>query len=265
MSVAVDFSDVGSGRPVVLVHSSASGNRQWRSLTDALKERHRVIADNLFGYGATPAWPGTRRQVLADQAMLVNSAADATSDQIVLIGHSLGAAVSLQAALQFRDKVRGLIVFEPILFYMLRQQGPADVFAEIEGLATEFQARAERNDWDGAGELFIDYWSGPGTWAALPAERKAGVATMLPNVVHEWDAVISPGPTLAELAGIRAPTHLLRAADTRRPTHAIAALLAETQQHWHFHELRTGGHMAPVIRPDLFNTVVETALAELLR
>jgi pimeloyl-ACP methyl ester carboxylesterase len=265
MSVAVDFSDTGSGPSVVLVHSSASGNRQWRSLIDTLKERHRILAVNLFGYGTTPAWRENRRQTLADQAALVISAADATSDQIVLIGHSLGAAVSLQAALQLHDKVRGLIVFEPILFYMLRQQGPADVFAEIEGLATEFQARAGRNDWNGAGELFIDYWSGPGTWAALPAERKAGVAKMLPNVVREWDAVIAPGPTLADLAGIRAPTHLLRAADTQRPTHAIATLLADTQKNWQFHELRTGGHMAPVIRPDLFNPVVEMALAELER
>jgi pimeloyl-ACP methyl ester carboxylesterase len=264
MSVAVDFSDVGSGPAVVLVHSSASGNRQWRSLTDALKGRHRVIGVNLFGYGGTPGWAENRQQTLADQAALVISAAT-TCDEFVLVGHSLGAAVSLQAALQLRDKVRGIIVFEPILFYMLRQQGPADVFAEIEGLWTEFQARGRRNDWDGAGELFIDYWSGPGTWDALPAERKAALAKMLPNVMHEWDAVIFPGPTLADLDGIRVPTHLMHAADTRRPTHAIATLLAKAQNGWRLHELRTGGHMAPVIRPDLFNPVVEAALAEFSR
>jgi pimeloyl-ACP methyl ester carboxylesterase len=263
MSVAVDFSDVGSGPAVVLVHSSASGNRQWRSLTDALKERYRIIGVNLFGYGTTPGWTEKRQQTLADQAALVISAAT-TCDEPVLVGHSLGAAVSLQAALQLRDKVRGLVVFEPILFYMLRQQGPADVFAEIEGLWTAFQARGRRNDWDGAGELFIDYWSGPGTWGALSAERKAAMAKMLPNVMHEWDAVTSPGPTFADLTGIRAPTRLLRAADTRKPTHTIATLLANAHG-WRLDELRTGGHMAPVIRPDLFNPVVETALAEFSR
>jgi pimeloyl-ACP methyl ester carboxylesterase len=265
MSFTVDFSDVGSGAVVVLVHSSASGNRQWRSLTDALKERHRVIGVNLFGYGATPPWPQNRRQTLADQATLVIAATAAISDPFVLVGHSLGAAVSLQAALQLEDKVRGLIVFEPILFYMLRQHRPADVFAEIDGLATAYQACARRDDWESAGELFIDYWSGAGTWAALPAERKAGVAKMLPNVVHEWDAVISPGPSLATVAGIRAPTHLVRAADTRRPTQAVATLLANAQKDWRLHELPAGGHMAPVTRPDLFNPMVGAALGELSR
>jgi pimeloyl-ACP methyl ester carboxylesterase len=263
MSLSVDFSDVGSGPTAVLVHSSASGNRQWRSLTDALKERHRVIGVNLFGYGATPAWPAEQRQTLADQAELVVAAAQAMSDRLVLVGHSLGAAVSLQAALRLGDKVRGLIVFEPILFYMLREYGPDDVFSEIEAVAREYQARARRADWDGVGNLFIDYWSGAGTWAALPVERKTALLKMLPNVVHEWDAVISPGPSLTALTDLGTPTHLVRAADTRRPTHAIATLLADAQRRWRLHELPAGGHMAPVTRPDLFNPLVDSVLAEL--
>jgi pimeloyl-ACP methyl ester carboxylesterase len=265
MNVRVDFSDIGSGPAVVLVHSSASGSRQWRSLTDALKEGHRVIGVNLFGYGTTPAWPANRKQTLADQAELVIAAADAAADRLVLVGHSLGAAVSLQAALRLGDKVRGLILFEPILFYMLRQYGPDDVFAEIEAVATEYQARAGRADWENVGRLFIDYWSGAGTWAALPAERKPILLKTLPNVVHEWDAVMSPGPSLAALADLGALTHLARAADTRRPTYAIATMLANAQKGWRLHELPAGGHMAPVTRPDLFNPLVVTALAELSR
>jgi pimeloyl-ACP methyl ester carboxylesterase len=258
-----DFSDTGSGPAVVLVHSSASGNRQWRSLTEALKDRHRIIAVNLFGYGKTGPWPTELRQSLAQHADLVSNPASGVSDPIVLVGHSLGAAVSLQAALALGDRARALIVFEPILFYMLRRYGPADAFAEINAIATEFRARAGQNDWDGAGALFVDYWSGPGTWAAMPAERKAGTLKMLPNVVHEWDAVMSSGPSLTELADIDVPVHLVRAADTRLPTHAIATLLAKELKGWRLHELPAGGHMAPVTRPDLFNPLVTSILADL--
>ena len=53
----VDYADRGSGPCVVLVHSSASGNRQWRSLTELLQGRYRVLAVNLFGYGKTSACP----------------------------------------------------------------------------------------------------------------------------------------------------------------------------------------------------------------
>jgi hypothetical protein len=37
-SLKIDYTDDGQGQAVVLVHSSVSGNRQWRSLTEALKE-----------------------------------------------------------------------------------------------------------------------------------------------------------------------------------------------------------------------------------
>jgi pimeloyl-ACP methyl ester carboxylesterase len=51
--VQVDFLEAGSSGPVVmLVHSSVSGARQWRRLMDDLKDRFRVRAVNLFGYGA---------------------------------------------------------------------------------------------------------------------------------------------------------------------------------------------------------------------
>ena len=50
--VKADFLEAGSAGPVVmLVHSSVSGARQWRRLIDDLKDRFRVRAVNLFGYG----------------------------------------------------------------------------------------------------------------------------------------------------------------------------------------------------------------------
>ena len=261
--IELDFLDIGSGPPIVLVHSSASGNRQWRSLVEMLKGGHRILAVNLFGYGGTTAWPAERKQRLTDQAELVVALASVAPDPLIIVGHSLGGAVALQAALRLGDQLSGLIVFEPILFYMLAQHGPADAFAEINALATDYHKHARASDWESAGALFVDYWSGKGTWAAVPPERKAALLKMLPNVVNEWDAVISPGPPLAAFDAIDARTHLVRAADTRRPTHAIATLLTKAHSDWRFHELPAGGHMAPVSRPDLFNPLVDRILTEL--
>ena len=39
-----------------------------------MAHRYRVIAVNLFGYGKTSPWPGTRPLVAADQAELVAAA-----------------------------------------------------------------------------------------------------------------------------------------------------------------------------------------------
>jgi len=53
----LDYMESGNGEPVLLLHSTASGNRMWRRLTEDLHEaapgRFRVLAPHLFGYGAT--------------------------------------------------------------------------------------------------------------------------------------------------------------------------------------------------------------------
>ena len=82
------------------------------------------------------------------------------------------------------------------------------------------------SDWNAVGELFIDYWAGPGTWAAMPDERKQNTIAMLPPVVHEWSMATTGLRPLEGWRAITAPVHLIHAADTRAPTRAITQLLA---------------------------------------
>src|SRR5215510_11343336 len=252
----VDYQDVGAGPAVVLLHSSASGNRQWRRLGDELQDRHRLIAVNLFGYGATTPWAAREELTLGDAANLVVAVADRVDEPVVLVGHSLGAAVAFEAARTLGHRVRMLIAFEPILFYLLKEHGPFAAYAEIAQVATAYCARAATGDWAGVGELFIDYWSGPGTWAVLSEERRSGLIKLLPEVTHEWSAVINPWRALPEWSAIAAPTHLIRAADSRAPTRAIAALLAVANPSWRLHDIACGGHMAPLARPDVVNPLI---------
>jgi pimeloyl-ACP methyl ester carboxylesterase len=63
-SIKVDFLESCAAGPVVmLVHSSPSGARQWRRLMEDLKDRFRVQAVNLFGYGETPALAGRNEPI----------------------------------------------------------------------------------------------------------------------------------------------------------------------------------------------------------
>jgi len=61
MGTPVDVIDVGAGPPVVLLHSSVSGNRQWKALIADLRDRHRVLAVNLLGYARPRRGPRTAR------------------------------------------------------------------------------------------------------------------------------------------------------------------------------------------------------------
>ena len=259
---AVDYIDAGAGPTIVLLHSSASGNRQWRQLVESLQARHRVLAINLFGYGETSRWPGTRPLTAADQAELVAGVLASVPGPLAVIGHSMGAVVAFEVAARLGKRLSALVAFEPIFFGDLKARGPADAFEEINAVAMQFARLAERDDWDAVGELFVDYWAAPGTWQAMPDKSKQYTRAMLPPVLHEWEMVMSGVRPLDGWKDITAPVHLIRAKDTRPPTRAIADLLGKTHPHWRLHEVRSGGHMAPLSRPDLVNPLVQEAIAD---
>jgi pimeloyl-ACP methyl ester carboxylesterase len=258
----LDYADTGSGPAVVLVHSSASGHRQWQPLVEALQARYRLIAVNLFGYGKTSSWPGTRPLTAADEAELVAAAVGLARQPVALVGHSLGGAVTFEAAAKLSDRVRVLVAFEPILFGHLKVHGPASAYDEIAGVARRYNELARIGDWNAVGEWFVDYWTAPGTWAAMSDERKRNMFKMLPAVVHEWDMATTGVRPLEDWSAITAPVHLIHAADTRAPTREIVKLLAKTYPTWHIHEVPSGGHMAPLARPDLVNPLIAAALEE---
>ena len=235
----LDFTDTGSGPAVVLVHSSASGHRQWQRLVEALQSRYRLLAINLLGYGKTSSWPGTRPLTAADQAELIAAAAELAREPLV----------------------RVLVAFEPILFGHLKAHGPVSAYDEIAGVASRYNELARTGDWNAVGEWFVDYWAAPGTWAAMPNERKQNMFAMLPAVVHEW-GMVTTGAPLEGWSTITAPVHLIHAADTRTPTREIVKLLAKTYPTWHVHEVPSGGHMAPLARPDLVNPLIAAVLDE---
>src|SRR5262245_11053067 len=120
----IDYTDDGAGQPVVLIHSSVSGNRQWRALTDALKDRYRVLAINLLGYGETTPWPGTGPQSLYAQAQLVVALGEELGAPLHLVGHSFGGSVALKAADLLGSRVGSLILLEPNPFYLLEPSRP---------------------------------------------------------------------------------------------------------------------------------------------
>src|SRR5210317_1745740 len=106
----IDYVEAGTGSPVILIHSSVSGNQQWRSLTEALMDRYRVLAINLFGYGDTTPWPENAVQTLADHADLVLALCSTSMGPVFIVGHSFGGSVALKAALRLAHKVAGLVL-----------------------------------------------------------------------------------------------------------------------------------------------------------
>jgi len=256
----IDHTDDGAGQPVILIHSSVSGNRQWRALTEALRDRYRVLAINLFGYGETTPWSGTAPQSLYAQAQLVVALCEELGAPLHLVGHSFGGSVALKSADLLGSRVGSLILLEANPFYLLEQNGRTEAFLESRSLRDHVKCFGALGDWPKVAERFADYWLGDGSWSTMSEKRRAAFAeSLLPNF-HEWDAVMDEQTTIEGWKSLKARTLVMSDAATRLPIREITALFARTCPHWAFHTIPEGGHMAPLTRPDLINPVVRKFL-----
>jgi pimeloyl-ACP methyl ester carboxylesterase len=104
----------GTGRPLILIHGLSAQLRSFgQEMVDELAKDHRVIRIDRPGSGYSPPLP-SGSQHLAEQADAVAALIDAMGlDRPVLVGHSLGGALSLHVALHHPGKVGGLVLIAP--------------------------------------------------------------------------------------------------------------------------------------------------------
>ena len=92
--------DLGSGRPVVLIHGVSMSRRFFERNVDGLAERFRVINVDLRGHGESPAHEGGH--TVAQYARDVRHLIDALGlDGAVLVGWSMGSLVIWDLIRQF--------------------------------------------------------------------------------------------------------------------------------------------------------------------
>ncbi|GAA0737088.1 alpha/beta fold hydrolase [Sphingomonas japonica] len=109
------YVDRGSGPVLLLVHGLLGNLRHFSyGLVDALAKDFRVIAVDRPGSGYSVA-TGKDAPDIAQQARIILAFADALGlDTPLLVGHSLGGAVALAAAVLAPDRFRGLALIAPL-------------------------------------------------------------------------------------------------------------------------------------------------------
>lgn len=214
------FREAGTGPGVVCLHSNASNSAQWRDLMDLLAPSHHVLAPDLYGAGKSPDWPSASVITLADEAAFIEAMLQRAAAPFTLVGHSYGAAVALRIAVQRPERVRALVLYEPTLFALIDAEGPAPNDADGIRAAVAAATRAlDAGDADAAAAHFIDYWTGPGSFAAMPEARRPAVAASV-RAVRRWAHALMTEPTpLAAFCSIADAG----AADDRQRLHRVGA------------------------------------------
>jgi pimeloyl-ACP methyl ester carboxylesterase len=112
---AVIFQELGSGPPVLLLHSFGPGYdaNQWRAVAEILAGRHSVFVPDLPGWGRTRAGAGALRPELYLD-LLADFLAGVVQDRAVVVAAGLAAAYAVQIAVERPDHVRALGLVSPL-------------------------------------------------------------------------------------------------------------------------------------------------------
>ena len=76
---------MGSGEPVVFVHTGPGNSTHWRNVCELLKDSYRLLAIDLYGRGGTDPWSNKSAMQLDDEAELVMALISTCEDAVHLI------------------------------------------------------------------------------------------------------------------------------------------------------------------------------------
>ena len=236
-------------RPLaLLIHSGGFTSRQWRKLAQQLAPTHDVLAPDLIGYGSDPWPPGKPfhfRQDVERLAGMLDRPAD-------LVGHSYGGLLALQLALARPDLARSLALYEPVAFGIL---GEADADARAQLALPDYHADAAGVDENWL-STFVDWWSGPGAWAALAEVTRAGFRAVAWKLYQEV-ATLQADTTNRERYGmITAPTLLMGGGRTTMSERRTLERLAEALPRARLEIFPDMGHMGPITHADVVNAAI---------
>jgi pimeloyl-ACP methyl ester carboxylesterase len=100
---------MNSPETIVLIHGLSDSREVWTRQVPFLRRSANVIAYDVRGFGASPvgAADGTVRQMADDLAQLLSAMA---SGPAWLVGFSMGGVIDQRFALDFADRVAGLVL-----------------------------------------------------------------------------------------------------------------------------------------------------------
>lgn len=104
------FSDIGAGRPVVILHGLFGSKRNWGAIAKPLSAHRRVLCLDMRNHGESP-WADemTYPAMAADVAHFIHRHGLGPVD---LIGHSMGGKAAMTLALRHPELLRTLTVVD---------------------------------------------------------------------------------------------------------------------------------------------------------
>ncbi|WP_420636876.1 alpha/beta fold hydrolase [Candidatus Palauibacter sp.] len=257
---SVEYVDVGSGDVLVWIPGADGPKETFRYQLPHFARGHRVVCADLRRKFAGDA--GFDRLV-DDVAELVEAR---NLDRFVLIGTSLGSAISLRFASRFPERLGGLVLCNPVARVSYDHVGlNRAVLTPLAMATTRYLptnlARELARSWSRLGVWIFD--DSPGRDALIEYALFTGPRTVPPSVSDRRVGRLRKFDILTDLGGITAPALVVKGPhDVYCPVEwarEIVELLPDTE----YVPIPGTGHCSHISRPGAFNEALESWLRKL--
>ena len=267
----------GSGPPLHFLHANGYPPACYQSLLALLHSQYHV-----FGMFQRPLWKNSNPKELHSWKPLTEDLqyflASTVRGPVIGVGHSLGAIVTLRAALQDPGKFRALILLEPVLFVpsfllwwnLVRTVGLGNkVHPRIAG------ALKRRRSFDDLETVFRSYRTREVFRYMSDEDLRAYIEGMTHKTDEGYELVYSPEweariyltglldfDLWRELPHLEVPTLILRGAETDTFRENAARLVNRKQPNVRLETLAKSTHLLPLEKPAEVFDVMQSFLRE---
>ena len=251
----------GRGKPVILVHGLACGQRMWFHQRRKLSDRHTVITYDQRGHGYSDAPDDASRYSGGHLTLDLAGMVDALNfDKVAIVGFSMGGGPALALAAARPERITHLVLADV--------GSGADDAWRIQWLARRWVDFAQRTGWD---ELLPDmlrseFFKSYANRGSRYRRHMSGLirSTPLVGLRHTLSQVLGQRKSLFRmhntLQAIKVPTLVMPGQHDYICRNA-ARLLSENIPGAVLHRIEGAGHMSPLERPHQFSDRLATFLA----
>jgi len=246
----IRYLDAGHGAPVIFLHGLGASMYAWRkNLPAVVAAGFRVIAFDNRGFGLSDKPPAPYDNAAYDR-LTVALMDSLRLTAAVLVGHSMGGAIAAHVAIEYPQRVRGLVLIasaglgarEPLLFRIARWPVLGRIALSFRGRGfTGRLLRATYFDASKVTEADVDQYYAP---VAQPAYRRA-----LAGVLRQFRFTALEG----RLDRIAAATMVLWGEEDRWVPIALGRALATGITRSAFVSVPRAGHSVQEEAPDEVN------------
>jgi len=243
---------IGQGEPLVMIRGLGSQVDHWYEQTPVLSKKYQLLVFDNRGIARSsdPGGPFTTRDMAADTAALMETAGIKSAH---VLGYSMGGMVAQEMALNYPEKVKGLILAATDCGITQRIKARPEVsrlFSDMVSLGTPEAKLAAagclyaRQTFETKTEVIQRYNE---VSMRFPASQEI--------MAKQW-AAVTQHDACSRLQNIFSPTLTLTGSEDVLIPPENAKIMAERIPDARMSAIDAGGHLFPIEQPQQFNGAV---------